>query len=172
MNKTKQICITGMGIALFVILAMVIRVPVFENYYLCLGYVAMAVYLYSVGTVSGTIVGTLGTVLYCVLTNGLRGMPGWVLGNLVIGIIVGVTFRYARKIRNNWAHLIVCIVAIVIGNILGILIVKSGVECFLYAQPFFVRVAKNIYAFVADAFVLSVSLPVCWILDGKIRKFL
>lgn len=69
MWKTKDICVTGLGIALFVALSMCLRVPVFENYYLCLGYVVMAVYCYSYGAVKGTIVGVAGTILYCLLSE-------------------------------------------------------------------------------------------------------
>lgn len=85
-------CATAMGIALFVALSLCLQVPIFENYYLCLGYVVMAVYCYSFGTFSGAAVGSLGVILYCVITGGLRGMPGWCLGNLVIGILLSVTF--------------------------------------------------------------------------------
>ena len=35
----------------------------------------MTVYLYNVGIISGTLIGVLGTFLYCFLINGLRGMP-------------------------------------------------------------------------------------------------
>ena len=84
-STTQKITLLAVGIALFVALSMCLQVPVFENYYLCLGYVVMAVYCYSFGTVSGTAAGTLGVVLYCLVINGLRGMPGWALGNIVIG---------------------------------------------------------------------------------------
>ena len=69
-NTTKQICITAMGVALFVALTLCVQVPVFQNYYLCLGYVVMTVYCYTIGTKSGTIVGTMGVVLYCLLISG------------------------------------------------------------------------------------------------------
>ena len=52
-NTTRKLCITAVGIALFVALSVCLQVPVFENYYLCLGYVAMAVYCYSFGVASG-----------------------------------------------------------------------------------------------------------------------
>ena len=84
MDKTaiKRISINAMGIALFVVLSLCLQVPVFQNYYLCLGYVVMTFYCYSISLISGTIVGTLGVILYCLLISGLRGMPGWALGNL------------------------------------------------------------------------------------------
>ena len=97
----KNITVTSMGIALFIVLSLCLRVPVFENYYLCLGYSAMTVFCYIVGTTSGTIVGTIGVMLYCFITNALRGMPGWVIGNLFLGIIMGITFRYTKKIKNS-----------------------------------------------------------------------
>ena len=99
--KTKDICILGIGIALFVCLSMCLRIPIFNNFYLCLGYVVMTIYLYSIGIISGTLVGILGTILYCFLINGLRGMPGWVFGNLIIGIILGLWFKFIRKIKKG-----------------------------------------------------------------------
>ena len=46
-SMIRLICTTGICTALFVVLTMCLQVPVFENYYLCLGYVIMAVCLYS-----------------------------------------------------------------------------------------------------------------------------
>lgn len=171
-NKVKHTALCGIGIALFVVLSLCLQVPVFENYYLCLGYIVMAVYCYSMGTISGTIIGTIGVILYCFLINGLRGMPGWAVGNLAIGIIAGLAFRWSRNLENKMFKRIMCCIAIVIGTAIGILCIKSGVESILYAQPLFVRIAKNVYAFVADIVVLVVSLPLCEILDPHIQKIL
>lgn len=172
LTTTKNISINGIGIALFVALSMCLRVPVFENYYLCLGYIVMAVYLYSVGTVSGTLVGTLGVVLYCLLINGLRGMPGWALGNIVISIILGYVFKYGKKIKNELLKTILFMTSIVIATAIGILGVKSGVECLLYSQPFIVRTASNIYAFIADIVVLAASLPICKIMAPTVKNII
>ena len=125
MNRNLKVMIaTALGIALFVVLALCLQVPVFENYYLCLGYVAMAVYCCSFGPLAGTVVGFFGVILYCVVIDGMRGMPGWALGNLVIGIALGFAFR----------------------------------------------AAKNTSAFIADAVMLVLSLPVCAALDKTARK--
>jgi uncharacterized membrane protein len=56
-TATQRIALLAVGIALFVALSMCLQVPVFENYYLCLGYVVMAVYCFSFGTINGTITG-------------------------------------------------------------------------------------------------------------------
>lgn len=50
---------------------------------------------------------------------------------------------------------------IIAAVVLGILGVKSAVECFLYAQPMIIRLANNVYAFVSDIVVLVASLPIC-----------
>ena len=171
MNTTTQrITLLAVGIALFVALSICLQVPVFENYYLCLGYVVMAVYCYSFGTVNGTIAGTLGIVLYCLVINGLRGMPGWALGNIVIGISIGLAFRNTKKMNNLTMRTLINVTAITVGTALGILVVKSLTESILYAQPFVFRAGKNVYAFIADVVVLIISLPVCMALDKTAKK--
>ena len=171
-NTVKNVAINGVGIALFVVLSLCLQVPVFENYYLCLGYVAMTVFCYSIGTMSGTFVGTIGVILYCLLISGLRGMPGWAAGNLVLGIVMGITFKLTKKLNKPVLEFIISAVAIVAGTAIAMLVIKSGIESFLYSQPFMIRAAKNIYAFVADAFVIIFSIPICRFLEPKIKKIL
>ena len=171
-HSVKKLCLYAMGIALFVSLTLCLQVPVFENYYLCLGYMVMAVYCYSFGPLAGAVTGTLGVVLYCVLTNGLRGMPGWALGNLVIGLAVGFTFRRTRKLKSSVLRWLINAASVAAATAVGILIIKSGVEHILYGQPFWFRAAKNLYAFAADIALLLGSLPICarldrFLMDGK-----
>lgn len=168
--STKKICVTAMGIALFVVLSLCLQVPVFENYYLCLGYVVMTVFCYYFGPVSGMAVGGLGVVLYCVLTSGLRGMPGWTIGNLVIGLFVGLTCKFTLRIKNHWLRHILIGIAVVVSVAIAMLLVKSGVEAVLYAQPMILRMTKNSYAFVADVVVMLITLPVCVSLQGILSK--
>ncbi len=169
-KKTRQITLIAVGIALFVVLSMCLQVPVFENYYLCLGYIVMGVYCYSLGTISGTIVGFLGVVLYCLVISGLRGMPGWSLGNLVIGVALGLCFKATKNMKNHILKTIIQIVVIVASTALGILVIKSVTECILYSQPFLLRVAKNMSAFIADAAMLIIGLPIYMVLDKQLRK--
>lgn len=168
--STKKLCVYAMGVALFVALTMCVQAPVFENYYLCLGYVVMAVYCWSFGAAGGALVGTMGVVIYCLLTSGLRGMPGWALGNVVIGVALGWTFRRTKGLRVPAVRWGINALAVILATAAGMLLVKSGVECVLYGQPMLVRTAKNVYAFVADAVVLLVSLPVCSQMDQYLQK--
>ena len=166
----KKLCLIAMGIALYVVLSLCPQVPVFENYYLCLGYVSMMVFCYYFGAASGSIVGVLGVVIYCMLTNGLRGMPGWAAGNLVIGVLVGAACRLTKHVENTVLRNLIIAAAIVGSTAIGILGVKSTVEVVLYAQPMIVRVLKNLYAFVADVVMLLFSLPVCASLKNTMQK--
>ena len=166
------LCVTAIGTALFIVLTLCLQVPVFENYYLCLGYIVMAVCLYSFGTACGTFVGVVGVVLYCVLTNGLRGMPGWAVGNLVIGIVVGLTFRYTKGLEKAWLRTALDFLAIAVSTAIGILVIKSLTECLLYGQPMLLRMGKNVFAFVADVFVLEFSLPICMALDKPLQRIM
>lgn len=170
--KTKKLCITAMGIALFVVLTLCLQVPVFENYYLCLGYIAMMVFCYYFGPTAGSTVGFCGVVLYCLLTNGLRGMPGWAIGNIVIGIVVGIACNITVRIKNKLVRNGIIVLAIILSTAIAMLGVKSLVESILYSQPMIVRIAKNVYAFVADVIVLVVGLPVCTLLREPINNFL
>jgi len=171
MTKTiKNICFTAMGVALYVVLTLCLQVPVFENYYLCLGYVSMMVFCYYFGAASGITVGVLGVALYCLLSNGLRGLPGWAAGNLVIGLVVGLTCSFTKKMENAVLRNIIIAIAVILSTAIGILGIKSIVEVILYAQPMLVRVAKNTYAFIADIVVLIASLPICICLKGTIRN--
>ncbi len=168
-DDLKRMVSTALGIALFTVLTLCLQVPVFQNYYLCLGYIAMAVYCYSVGTLSGTVVGVLGVVVYCLLTSGLRGMPGWALGNVAIGLGLGTAFAGTRSVKSAPARYGLRIAAIVLSTAVGILGIKSLVDSIIRSQPFLVRVGMNIYAFVADAAVLILSLPICEKLDSQIN---
>jgi uncharacterized membrane protein len=170
MSKTKKTCTYAVGVALYVVLAFCIQFPIFENYYLCLGYVAMAVYCYFFGPGAGAIVGGLGVVIYCLLTNGLRGMPGWALGNIVIGLMVGATCKAVRNIDKIAVQQFIIALTVVTSTAIAMLSIKSGVEYVLYAQPFVVRVAKNVYAFVADTVILIASFPVCLALEPSMFK--
>lgn len=170
MKKTiKNICLNAIGIALFVVLTMCVQVPVFENYYICLGYVVMALYCYVFGPVSGTLVGCVGTGVYCLLTGGINGMPGWMIGNLVIGIMFGFACKVSYGMENFFRQIFLIIV-IIFSTGIGILLVKSSVEVLLYAHPLWLRIVKNLPAFIADIIVLIMSLPICSYLSPIIKK--
>lgn len=171
-KNLKLVTATAIGIALFVVLSLCLQVPVYDNYYLCLGYVAMAVYCYCFGAVSGTIVGVFGVVLYSLLINGLRGMPGWALGNVVIGLGLGLTFAGTKRLSSKGLKAVIWTAAVVVFTAAGILGVKALVDSLIRSQPFLVRAGMNVSAFIADVVVLLVALPICVLLEPFAKKLL
>ena len=181
--RIKDITYLAIGIALFVVLSMCLRVPVFENYYLCLGYVVMTVYIWNFKWYEGTIIGVLGVILYSWIGGlGVNGLPGWATGNLVIGLILGMTLPLFKKLADKIVKseelakkkaIIVplFIVVAIIATFIGIELVKSFVDMFVVSQPFAVRFIKNFNSFIADAFVIVASVPVCLALEkpAKLR---
>ena len=181
--RIKDITYLAIGIALFVVLSMCLRVPVFENYYLCLGYVVMTVYIWNFKWYEGTIIGVLGVILYSWIGGlGVNGLPGWATGNLVIGFILGITLPLFKKLaykivkseelaKKKAIIVPLFIVVAIIATFIGIELVKSFVDMFVVSQPFAVRFIKNFNSFIADAFVIVASVPVCLALEkpAKLR---
>jgi heme A synthase len=124
-----------------------------------MGYIVFGCYCFK-GIKDAVCVGSLGVVVYCVLINGLRGMIGWALANALIAIICGCAFRFISNIKHKYMRYILYVLCIVVSCFLGIIIVKSGVEWFLFKEPFVLRVIKNSYAFVADVIVMMLSVIV------------
>ena len=99
-KSINKMCVNAMGIAMFVVLSYCIQVPVFENYYLCLGYVAMTVFCYYYGPISGMTVGGFGVVfclfgvLLCFWVLGLGCCVGGVFFCFVWGVVWGVVVGF------------------------------------------------------------------------------
>ncbi len=169
--KTKDITFVGVGIALFVALSMCLRVPVFDNYYLCLGYIVMTVYIWCFKWYEGAIIGFVGVILYCIVGDlGFNGMPGWALGNVAIGLILGMALKPIQKLQSKTLQVILTSVAAIIATFIGIEIIKSLIDSFIVSQPFPVRFAKNMTSFIADVFVIVISLPVCALIEKQARS--
>lgn len=169
--NTRTITFLGLGTALFLVLSMCLRVPVFENYYLCLGYVVMTVYVWCFQWYEGAIIGFAGVILYCVVGGlGFNGMPGWAVGNIVIGLILGMAIKLAKKLKNKALQGMLIVMAAIVATFLGIEIVKSLIDSFIVAQPVSVRIAKNFTSFVSDAIVVVMSLPVCLLTEKQAKR--
>ena len=145
----KKMTYTAIGIALYVALSMVLKIPVIGHIGLDLGYIVLAVYCMKFGAVSGAIVGACGCTLISLIMSGWFP-PGWFVGNLVIGLICGKFYKKENKIYN--------IVLTMFAVILGILMIKTVIECYMFSIPFMVKIPKNAIAAVMDMFVMWIGL--------------
>lgn len=159
-QRAQWIAVTALGIALFVVFSIALRIPVFQRFYLCLGYVVMGIYCYYFGILSGTLVGVVGVLFYCTIFSSFGGMIGWALGNIVIGVAVGSVCKMTRKIRSEWIRMIPIIITAIVSTAVGMLLIKSFYESILSGLPFSVRFYANLPAFFADAAVLAISFPI------------
>ena len=170
MSKTKKICLTALGIALYVCVSMLIKIPVVGHISLDLGYIVLAVYCYIYGGVSGAIVGSCGCFLVSLIASGWIAI-GWPLGNFLIGALCGAV--YARTKGKSGATLINTAVTVA-AVFVGVAVIKTVVECALYSLPVAAKFAKNLVAFSMDASspreksthpsIPEMNLPFCTIL--------
>lgn len=167
--KTRFVTNTALGIALFVVASLLLQVPFFQNYYLCLGYIVMAVYTYFFGSLCGCLIGAIGTLLYCLIISHMNGVIGWMLGNVLIVMMLSAVFRMTEKMRSQTVKVIIWAIVMILATLLGIVGVKSLTETLLFKVPIVTRMAKNVYAFVGDAVTLVISIPVILLVE-KVRE--
>ena len=149
MNRTKKITYLGMGIALYVVLSMTVKIPLINQIKTDFGYLAFGAFVNLFG-VEGTIVGVLG----CIIANSFVGSafpPGWVLGQIFIGVFCGLLLKKTDKM---WLKSVITVVAVFI----GIGVIKTAVEVWLFQIPFKVKVIRNLIAFVADAIPMVIGV--------------
>lgn len=145
----KKMTYTALGIALYVTLSMALKIPVIGHIGLDLGYIVLAVYCIKFGAVSGAIVGACGCTLVSLIMSGWFP-PGWFVGNLMIGLFCGKFYEKENKIYN--------IVLTMFAVLIGILVIKTVIECYMFSIPFMVKIPKNAIAAVMDMFVMWIGL--------------
>lgn len=151
MNKTRSTCLTALGIALYVCVSMLLKIPTGVGHLsLDLGYIVLAVYCYIYGGVSGAIVGSCGCFLVSLISTGWIAI-GWPLGNLLIGALCGIVYSRTRGMK--YAAIIGVIVTVA-SVFIGVALIKTVVECAIYSLPLGVKFVKNCVAFAMDAIVM------------------
>ena len=150
-DKIRKICVTALGIALYVAVSMILKIPVVGHISLDLGYIVLAVFCYLYGGVQGAIVGAAGCTLVSLLASGWFPI-GWLLGNAFIGWFCGTPLSDFRNI--NWKSMAWCAASVFI----GVFVIKTTVECLLYNIPLIVKMPKNAIAAAMDAVVFCVGL--------------
>lgn len=151
MSKTKYICNTAIGIALYCALSMSMRIPLgIGHISVDLGYIVIALYAYYMGSISTAIVGGCSAAIMSLLTGWFS--LEWVLANIAIGIICG---RFYKK--DNFAYNAILTI-LAVG--LGMLIIKTTVSCLLWSIPVLVKLPKSITAWVIDSVVMIIGISI------------
>ena len=173
MNRTTKMTMCALGIALYVVLSMVIKIPLFGHTSLDLGYIAFAVYCYYFG-MWGAVVGTVGCMLVSLLASGWFPIE-WMAGQVVIGLIVGYFYYKHRVNKYNVPFTIdekpwEAYVTIILSVFLGIAVIKTGVAYTLYHMALGPKIIKGLITAAMDAFVMCFGYWFCVkVLDKRIK---
>lgn len=159
--KTKKIAILGMLTALYVVLSAFLKFVVFGNIMVDLGYIAFAVALCLFGP-WGTVVGVIGCALESILFSAYGFSISWCAANLAIGLICGFAFMIKRSGIEKYLIILVAVAV-------GMIIVKTAIECPLYGIPLEVKLPKNAVAFIVDSIAMMFGLAVYQSIEGKIK---
>lgn len=136
------------GIALYVVVSMLLKIPMIGHISLDLGYIVLAFWCMMFGPVSAGLVGCGGAFLVSLIASGWIAF-GWPLGNLLIGVVCALVYKPDKPIRN------VAITVLMV--FIGVLGIKTAVECPLYGIPIMVKIPKNAVAAVADTITMTVG---------------
>lgn len=148
MSNIKKITLTAVGIALYVVVSMFLKVPMIGHIALDLGYIVLAFYCMMFSPFSAGVVGAGGAFLVSLIASGWIAF-GWPLGNLLIGAVCAYFYKPDRPIKN--------VIVTVLSVFVGVLVIKTAIECPLYGIPILVKIPKNLVASIADCIVMSVG---------------
>lgn len=154
MNKPTVRKISGIAIltSLYVVLSAMMKIPFIGAISLDLGYIALTVGCAMFG-IWGAFIGAVGCGIESILFSPYGFSIGWFVANLIIGLGCGFVFKHTEK---TWKR----IIAIIFFVTLGILVAKTGIECFLYNIPFEVKIIKSMVAFAIDTITMIIGLAV------------
>jgi len=157
-NSVKKVVATGIGAALFFVLARFVAIPTgIPNTNFALQYGVQAVFAVLFGPVVGCLSGFIGHVLTDISWGGVWWT--WVAGTAVYGLIVGL---FAKKINIHDGvfsknEIITYVVANLVANLVAWPVVAAVGDVLIYKEPFDLVFAQLCVAAGVD-FVLAVVL--------------
>ena len=160
---TKKLCILAMMTALYVVLSAFLKFTLFSNVMVDLGYIVFATALCMYGW-RGTVVGVIGCALESILFTAYGFSVSWCAANFVIGLICGFGFRRSRSEVEKY---LITIMAVLIGMV----VVKTAIECPMYGIPVEIKIPKNLVAFAADTVTMIIGLAFYQVLQKRIPDF-
>jgi len=151
MNKTKKITLLGILTALYVVLSFCMKFTVIGNIQIDLGYIVFAVALCHFGPI-GAVVGALGCAIESILLSAYGFSISWFIANLIIGIGCGYVYKLFDE------ELSMRVILTILFVFLGVGLIKTFIECYLYSIPLGVKIIKNLVATVIDSLAMIVGL--------------
>lgn len=148
---TKKMAYLSVLAALYVVLSAFLKFTLVGNIQVDLGYIAYSVALCAFGW-PGIAVGVIGCSLESIVFSAYGFSISWACANLAVGLIC------AAVLYNKNIHIILKAITIIAGCAVGMLLIKTVIECNLYNIPLAVKLPKNAVAFGTDAVVMILGL--------------
>lgn len=158
MERTRIKDITTIGIltALSVVLFSLIRIPLFGNIKLDLSYIVLTVAIVKCKMSGAIFVGGVGALIESML-YGVNGLSfSWIIANIIIAIIGKIFYELSIKQNKEF----IFIFGLFIGCLLGLLIIKTLIECLLFKIPLLLKMSTNVVAFISDFICMLIGVIV------------
>lgn len=168
MNKTKQIAITAMFIALYFVLSALLKIPIVGNITLDLGYISLTVGAFYLGAVPAMLIGSIGAFLESAMLSQRGVSLGWMLMNAIVGYFCGLVLHRYADVGRRKLLTAACIV-VPLSMLLGVA-VKTFIDCLLYDVALLAKIPSSLSAWITDsAVMLVIGLPLSMALRKRFR---
>lgn len=155
-TRIKEITTIGILTALSVVLFSLIRIPLFGNIKLDLSYIVLTVAIVKCKMSGAIFVGGVGALIESML-YGVNGLSfSWIIANIIIAIIGKIFYELSIKQNKKF----IFILGLFIGCLIGLLIVKTLIECLLFEIPLLLKMSTNAVAFISDFICMLIGVIV------------
>ncbi len=176
MNKAtftvKKIFLYGLGCILFGLVGFATSAPVYSiaphpNW----AYIVLTVFAYLYGPVAGAMIGAFGTFLSDQMVFGVISDLGWLISSTFIGLLIGLTFSYTRRINKRIVALLAQIILILVINAILLIGIKPFISSAWVGLPYVAILHSSVSTFWVNSFVVIVfGIPIGKFLEKKFSK--
>lgn len=164
-EKLRKITLVAMLTALAIVLSTWLKVPLISDIKLDLSYIVLTIAIIYCDVWGAMFVGVMTALLGSLLFSAYGLSYSWILANLTIVLIASPIFKLCK---GHWWSIYVFAIGIIIAVAVGMLVVKTGVECYLYNIPLVVKLPKNFAAFMSDSLCMLLGLPIYKLLPKRV----
>ncbi len=160
--SVKTIVATGIGAAIFFLLARFVSIPVFTNTYVSFQYAVLGFFAAVFGPIAGLLIGLIGHTLADATGYGLWW--SWIIVSAVIGFVSGMLFKKVNVNDGKYStkDMLTFVIGSLIVHLVGWGVLAPVLDILIYAEPTNKAFSQGIIAgaanFVTTAIVGSLLL--------------
>ena len=167
-TKIKRLCLSGMLIALSVVLSAYIKIPIGESIRLDLGYAVVMIGSMFFGGVYGGVIAFISRILNDLLVKGNVNLihVWWAIGSAFFGSVIGLVYtRFLLKLRNRRIKICILFLATICVSFIAFVGIVPPVAALITGTLYSLQLGFGVTAFVVDAIVaLCIGYPLYEIL--------